>query len=548
MLRPLLRGVAILAALAATSAQARDVAYLIGNSTYDHYVDVPTAGRVSDMARKLEEAGFDVTLAEDMTAERLSVLGTTILRDAREADTLLVFVSGHVVSGPADAWLLGSDARAVNAVSAGQSGLSLNALSAIGARIPGRAILLVADNNEEPDLGYAMRDGFDALHLPQGVTLVNGPYFKLQQLVRTGLLEPDQSMASLIAASGGDLHINGYVSNVPLYRADGPAAPVLDRAALLESGYWQAVEEIGTRKAYQSYLDRYPNGVRVGQARQRLGALQPADPIKDAEAIEAALGLDRDARREVQRDLDILGFDPRGIDGIFGPGTRGAVRKWQEANNFVVTGYLDRAQRAVLRQSARARAFELQQQAEERRRQAEAEDRAYWRQVTAGETAAGYREYLGRYPDGLFSDRARNRLEAIENALRGQAEREEREAWDRAKTSDSITGYERYLARYPRGNFSDTARQRIAALQREIEQRDRLRAAEEAERSVISGGAMSLIVETRLAQLGYNPGSVDGTFDDKTRRAIRQYQRAVDIEPTGYVEQRTLVLLLSGRN
>ncbi|MCH2094654.1 MAG: peptidoglycan-binding protein [Rhodobacteraceae bacterium] len=548
MLRSIVWAAAFLAALVVTKAQAKDIAYLISNSAYDTYENVPAKGRGNDITRVLDAVGFDVTRAEDMTADRLSVLGASILRDAREADTLLIFVMGHVVSGPADAWLLGRDAKGVNAVSAGQSGLSLTALAAIGARLPGRAILLVADNDQTPELGYGMRDGLGGLHLPQGVTLVNGDFATLKTLVRKGLLEPDQSMASLLAASNGNLKVHGYVSNRPLFPAERSQSPDLNRAGLIESGYWQAVEEIGTRKAYEAYLDRYPDGARAGQARQRLGALQPADPIKDAQAVEAALGLDRDARRLVQRDLDILGFNPRGIDGIFGPSTRAALRKWQEANNFIVTGYLDRAQRAVLRQAAKARAFELQKEAEDRRRQAEAADRDYWLRVSASQDAAGYRQYLQRYPDGLFADKARGRLDAIENALRGQAQRAEREAWDRARTANSIAGYERYLSRYPRGNFAETARQRIKALKDEIAQRERFRAAAAAEKSIISGGAMALIVETRLAQLGYQPGNVDGVFDEKTRRAIRQYQRAVKIDPTGYIGQRTLVLLLSGRN
>jgi peptidoglycan hydrolase-like protein with peptidoglycan-binding domain len=38
---------------------------------------------------------------------------------------------------------------------------------------------------------------------------------------------------------------------------------------------------------------------------------------------------------------------------------------------------------------------------------------------------------------------------------------------------------------------------------------------------------------------------VDGVFDNATRRAIRRFQRARDITPTGFVTQRTLVLLLA---
>src|SRR5690606_36722185 len=59
---------------------------------------------------------------------------------------------------------------------------------------------------------------------------------------------------------------------------------------------------------------------------------RPAEPEAEAEAeaaveaepgpeeIEAALELDQAARRGIQEDLTVLGYNTRGIDGIFGPG------------------------------------------------------------------------------------------------------------------------------------------------------------------------------------------------------------------------------------
>ena len=63
---------------------------------------------------------------------------------------------------------------------------------------------------------------------------------------------------------------------------------------------------------------------------------------------EAALGLRFDDRKEIQNRLTLLGFDTRGADGIFGPGTRDALREWQSNNGFEPTGFLDTAQRAAL--------------------------------------------------------------------------------------------------------------------------------------------------------------------------------------------------------
>jgi peptidoglycan hydrolase-like protein with peptidoglycan-binding domain len=68
----------------------------------------------------------------------------------------------------------------------------------------------------------------------------------------------------------------------------------------------------------------------------------PAQPrIAASEETEAALGLKRSARVDVQRRLALAGFDPRGLDGVFGPQTRGAITDFQTAWGFPATGYLE---------------------------------------------------------------------------------------------------------------------------------------------------------------------------------------------------------------
>ena len=62
----------------------------------------------------------------------------------------------------------------------------------------------------------------------------------------------------------------------------------------------------------------------------------------DAPAAEAALGLDRAARRRIQQRLQAAGFDAGGADGLFGLRTRAAIRQWQEFRDAPATGYLNR--------------------------------------------------------------------------------------------------------------------------------------------------------------------------------------------------------------
>ena len=69
---------------------------------------------------------------------------------------------------------------------------------------------------------------------------------------------------------------------------------------------------------------------------------------QDAAAVEAALGLDRPRRRLIQERLRNKGFDPGAPDGMFGPRTRDAIRRWQEAQDAPATGYLDGEQAELL--------------------------------------------------------------------------------------------------------------------------------------------------------------------------------------------------------
>ncbi|MCZ0960944.1 peptidoglycan-binding domain-containing protein [Paracoccus benzoatiresistens] len=59
-----------------------------------------------------------------------------------------------------------------------------------------------------------------------------------------------------------------------------------------------------------------------------------------AARAEDDIGLSRSQRAAIQAELTRRGYDTRGIDGVFGRGTRGAIASWQQANRMSATGYL----------------------------------------------------------------------------------------------------------------------------------------------------------------------------------------------------------------
>ena len=84
----------------------------------------------------------------------------------------------------------------------------------------------------------------------------------------------------------------------------------------------------------------------------------PAPPAAATpESLEPKLSAAQ--RQAVQRQLTILGFYDRAIDGSFGAGTRAAIGRFQLANAFDATGYLDATSMRVLKDLSKAREKEI---------------------------------------------------------------------------------------------------------------------------------------------------------------------------------------------
>ena len=201
--------------------------------------------------------------------------------------------------------------------------------------------------------------------------------------------------------------------------------------------HWRAASKANTVDAYQTYIQNNPNGEFVRMAENRIQALNDT-PEARAERAEQALDLSRNARRDIQRDLTLLNYNTRGIDGIFGRGTRGAIQAWQRDNNLLDTGFLTQDQITDLDEQAEARAIELEAEAERRRQELLAADLDYWDQTGRNGDEAGLRDYLQRYPDGEFSELAEDRLATIEANKRDQASRFDRRLWRSAREVNTI--------------------------------------------------------------------------------------------------------------
>ena len=219
------------------------------------------------------------------------------------------------------------------------------------------------------------------------------------------------------------------------------------------------------------------------------------------------MALDRDTRREIQRDLALLGYDPRGIDGIFGPASRAAISAWQRDAGYPQTGYVTDDQINRLSQAAKVRAAELEAEGRpSRKAEEERRDTQYWRETGQGGTEEALRKYLARYPDGLFSEIAKagwprsRRTSATRHRPRNASLRTGCAPRMPLAATATICGAT------PTGCSPRKRRRGLTRCSEEAERADLVAAAKAEEERVANNGVTRLLVENRLQASGFDVG------------------------------------------
>ncbi|RDC75438.1 peptidoglycan-binding protein [Rhodovulum sp. 12E13] len=519
----------------------------------------------SPLPEAFREAGFDVTNAPHESVADMRAALSGLLSAADPGERRVIVLAGAFVHDGRQVWLMErAEGAAPDRGAVGDVALAVDTALAVAADAPGAAFVALADAAERqaPEPGRGLQAGLvPPREIPQGVTVLHGDLRGVTAALAHRALRPGVDVTAAVGRQSGVTALGflpqGHALRPERAAAAAPAAePAAESAAesgaepgpepdnAAERAAVARAEEADTRAAWRAYLDAYPDGAGAAAARAAIARIE-ADPERRAAEAEAALDLDRQRRRQVQSQLAILGHEPRGVDGVFGPNTRAAIARFQRAQGYEGTGYLTRPQLEELSVAAARRQAELEAEAERRRLQAEREDRAVWQATGAEGDEAGLRTYLQRFPDGLFAEEAREALAAIEGERRAAAEAADATAWERAVGADTVDAYRGYLEARPQGAFAPEARARIEALRAEAAGADAREAARASERQLGLNDVTRLLVEQRLAQLGLDPGRADGAFDASTRRAIRTFQRNRDLEPTGYLTQATVARMLA---
>ena len=356
--------------------------------------------------------------------------------------------------------------------------------------------------------------------------------------------------AAVMLIGGGAAMAQQAPVVVPGLPSDLGSAAALAQDALS----WSLAEQTGTADAYRTYLRNFPNGANAALARARLGQLtagttpvvtHPQETTQGTSAADAAraevLGtsnqptpsqpstsqpaatsaaqeppLTRDARRQVQARLTQLGYDARGVDGVFGAGTRRAIGAWQSARGYRSTGYLTPTQAQELRSAAPAAtpSAPAGAAATEAALGLSATDR---RAVQAELTRLGYDT---RGADGVFGSGTRRAVTAWQSA-----------------TGASATGY--------------LTAEQVRTLTRRDGQSPVVvppaGTAAQTEAALALSRADRIAVQRALTAAGYDTRGMDGIFGSGTRAAIRRWQTAQGLTASGYLTAAQVGTLKGGQ-
>lgn len=255
-------------------------------------------------------------------------------------------------------------------------------------------------------------------------TFLGAAQAKIQALEEKESLEKDVAYWNKIKDSKNPNDFEGYMQQFPkglfvdmavtsLKRLRSVAS--VSKEVEVEEALWEKVKGSSDPEDLRRYLNAYPQGIYVAQAKKRI------------ENIIAA--------KEKQDNLEIRIWE-----------------KIEQSKNIEdYKNYLQIYPDGLFADLAKSRIDILL------RMKADTEEMAFWNNIRESSKPEDFKEYLRRYPKGKYADLARmleRQLEAL------KAEREEIELWETIKDSKEPKDMDRYLVRYSKGRYADIAKQR----------------------------------------------------------------------------------------
>lgn len=370
------------------------VAFVVGNSEYEH--TSPLRNPVNDaqaISQTLRDLDFTVSEHYDLTRNEMTRALSEFLSQNEQADVTLFYFAGHGMQFEGRNYLIGTDARLQSEFDVDSEALDLGRVTQMLER-QSRAALIFVDacrNNPLADNFYQTNFSETRATMSRGLAPVqstsegsmvvfsaapgqvaqdgSGTNSPFAQALVDHLATENAEVLSLMKRVIRDVKIatadaqvpmvtNDLVTEIYLKLGEGGAGASL--AFQQEEVIFEAALAIGTQRAWDIYLTRYPNGnfreIALNE-RERLGLVRMAaasgttyvegDEVSVsadvAESVERSLGLSRDDAVAVQEALNELGYNVGAADGVIGAGTRRGISAFQSATGLPVSGVVTAA-------------------------------------------------------------------------------------------------------------------------------------------------------------------------------------------------------------
>jgi hypothetical protein len=209
---------------------------------------------------------------------------------------------------------------------------------------PNAGVLAVFNRRTGPNLDLIESAKWDAGEL----RVTTRDFFHVEAMSKCRLVQQNNAAQRSHLGKVEFLDV-GVLSNSPLYRyfffpPDMRIRDIPERPGMSDGQFFEALAGARPMPA--------PDAPRAEAPPPTATPAALIAPLA-TEADEARLNLDRAARQEIQRRLTLAGFDTGGVDGDLGPNSRRAIRDWQQARGFPVSGHLNASQRTRLIEDSR---------------------------------------------------------------------------------------------------------------------------------------------------------------------------------------------------
>ncbi|MEP0951101.1 MAG: caspase family protein [Paracoccaceae bacterium] len=472
------------------------VAFVVGNSAYQGTLPElkNPVNDAQDMAVKLEELGFEVIVATDLSlrAFRSSLLEFATAMEG--ANTSLFFYAGHGVQVNDENHLIPIDAQISRVRSLADETITVNRIVGLMNQFTDTSIVLLdacRDNPLTSDIPIGeQQDGFG-----RGLARVRadgGSYIAFATApgnvaydgegrnspFTTALLQhisaPNLDIRLMMADVRRDVFEATQQRQLPwennsligrFFFDENSTLQRLDSANRNEVEAWQAIANSNRREDYTAFMRDFPDGNFASVAELKVAALGQAE--ERASEAQSGFVLARATNTE---------------------------DRWED--------FLEKHPQGLLSDIAREELRELRDQIERDRMSLE---EMHWRSIAQSRAPSDFRTYLSIYSNGPFSDLARDRLEAAERA-------------------------EEIVATFTGGDAPENVSD--VRLEQEI-------------KAKIDQIPVQFI-QYGLNALGHQVTDISGVLDPPTRRAVRNYQATIEATQTGRLTPtQTVDLLLS---